>query len=153
MKQRIDTPSVAPEAFEAMLNLERYLRGCGLEAGLIHLVKLRASQINGCAYCVDMHSKDARAHGEEEQRLHALAVWSETPFFSERERAALSWAEAITRIGEGVPDALYAEARRQFSEKELVDLTVVVATINAWNRLAIPFRPPVGSYRPPATRA
>ena len=139
----------APEAYEAMSALERYLHECGLEPSLIELVKLRASQMNGCAYCLDMHTKDARAAGEAEQRLYVLDAWREAPFYSPRERAALAWTEAVTRLGdEAVPDALYDETRRHFSEKELVDLNWVVVAINAWNRLAIPFRYEVGSYQP-----
>jgi AhpD family alkylhydroperoxidase len=151
MEPRINYANVAPGALGAMQNLERYVRECGLEHSLLHLVKLRASQINGCAYCVDMHSKDARAGGEDEQRLYALSVWRETPFFSERERAALAWTEALTLIHEdGVPDELYRAVREHFSEKELVDLTLAVVAINGWNRIAISFRAPVGSYRPGA---
>src|SRR5215831_7122385 len=119
-----------------------------LEPSLFELIKIRASQINGCAYCIDMHTKDARAAGETEQRIYALNAWRETPFFSDRERAALAWTEAVTRIGGGVPDDLYAEARGQSSEKELVDLTWAVAAINAWNRVAISFRSVPGSYQP-----
>jgi len=151
MEQRIDYVKVAPGGIGAMLNLERYVRGSGLEHSLLHLVKLRASQINGCAYCVDMHSKDARAEGEDEQRLYALPVWRETPFFSERERAALAWTEALTLIHEhDVPDELYHAVREHFSEKELVDLTLAIVAINGWNRLAVPFRTPAGSYQPGA---
>ncbi|HLU25016.1 MAG TPA: carboxymuconolactone decarboxylase family protein [Longimicrobiales bacterium] len=152
MEQRLDYARVAPDGLRAMLDLERYIRECGLEHSLLHLVKLRASQINGCAYCVDMHSKDARAEGEEEQRLYALSVWRETPFFSERERAALAWTEALTLIHDerGVPDELYNAVRERFSEKELVDLTLAIVAINGWNRIAMSFRPPVGSYRPGA---
>jgi AhpD family alkylhydroperoxidase len=148
MEQRLDYPRLAPEAARAMYALGTYLAGCGLEHALIELVKTRASQINGCAYCIDMHTKDARAAGETEQRLYALNAWHETPFFTDRERAALAWTEAVTRIGGGVPDDLYAEARQQFSEKELVDLTWAVAAINAWNRVAISFRSVPGSYQP-----
>lgn len=154
MERRINYAGVAPDALAAMLNLERYVRESGLEASLLHLVKLRASQINGCAYCVDMHTKDARAAGESEQRLYAVSVWRETPFYTERERAALAWTESVTLIGEkGVPDTLYDEVREHFSEKELVDLTLAVVAINGWNRLAIAFRPPVGEYRPAAVAA
>jgi AhpD family alkylhydroperoxidase len=148
MKQRLDTLSLAPEAVKAMYGVETYLAGCGLEHSLRELVKIRASQINGCAFCLDMHTKDAREAGETEQRIYALNAWRETPFFTERERAALAWAEAVTRIGDGVPDDLYEEARRQFSEKELIDLTWAVAAINAWNRVAISSRAVPGSYRP-----
>jgi AhpD family alkylhydroperoxidase len=148
MEQRLDYPRLAPEAARAMYGLGTYLAGCGLEHALLELVKIRASQINGCAFCIDMHTKDARAAGETEQRIYALDAWRETPFFNERERAALAWAEAVTRIGGGVPDDLYADARQQFSEKELVDLTWAVAAINAWNRVAISFRSVPGSYQP-----
>jgi len=145
-KPRIDAHKAAPEAYEAMLALERYLHRCGLERSLIELVKLRASQINGCAYCIDMHTKDARAAGETEQRLYLLDAWRESPFYSPRERAALAWTEAVTRVSEThVPDDVYKEARKHYSEKELVDLNWVVVAINAWNRLAIPFRFPPGS--------
>jgi AhpD family alkylhydroperoxidase len=145
-KPRIDAHKAAPEAYETMLALERYLHRCGLERSLIELVKLRASQINGCAYCIDMHTKDARAAGETEQRLYLLDAWRESPFYSPRERAALAWTEAVTRVSEThVPDDVYKEARQHYSEKELVDLNWVVVAINAWNRLAIPFRFPPGS--------
>ena len=145
-KPRIDAHKAAPEAYEAMLALERYLHRCGLERSLIELVKLRASQINGCAYCIDMHTKDARAAGETEQRLYLLDAWRESPFYSPRERAALAWTEAVTRVSEThVPNDVYKEARQHYSEKELVDLNWVVVAINAWNRLAIPFRFPPGS--------
>ncbi len=145
-KPRIDAHKAAPEAYEAMLALERYLHRCGLERSLIELVKLRASQINGCAYCIDMHTKDARAAGETEQRLYLLDAWRESPFYSPRERAALAWTEAVTRVSEThMPDDVYKEARQHYSEKELVDLNWVVVAINAWNRLAIPFRFPPGS--------
>ncbi|MCC7286207.1 MAG: carboxymuconolactone decarboxylase family protein, partial [Burkholderiaceae bacterium] len=117
------------------------------EHSILELVKMRVSQINGCAYCLDMHSKDARAAGETEQRLHVLAAWREAPFYSERERAALAWAEALTLVAKrGVPDALYEQVREQFSEKALVELTLAVIAINGWNRLAIGFRSEVGGY-------
>ncbi len=151
---RMDYNKVAPGGVKAVYALEQYVRGSQLEPALIELVKLRASLVNGCAYCVDMHSKDARAKGETEQRLLALPVWRETPYFSPRERAALAWTEEVTEIAHGgVSDALYDEARGQFSDKELVDLTLAVIAINAWNRLAITFRPAVGSYKPPAATA
>jgi AhpD family alkylhydroperoxidase len=150
---RIDYYKVAPGAIKSLYALEQYLRASELEPSLVELVKLRASLMNGCAYCVDVHTKDARARGETEQRLFAVPVWHETPFFSPRERAALAWTEAVTEIGRGVSDALYDEARAQFSEKELVDLTVAVIAINAWNRLGVTFRPEVGSYTPAATTA
>jgi AhpD family alkylhydroperoxidase len=123
----------------------------GLEKPLFELVKIRASQINGCAYCIDMHTKDARLAGETEQRLYALSAWRETPFFSDRERAALEWTEAVTRVADThVPDEIYARVSAQFTEAELVTLTFAVVVINSWNRLSISFRPPVGSYQPTA---
>lgn len=132
-----------------MLGLEHYLHECGLEQSLIHLIKLRTSQINGCAYCLDMHWKDLRAIGESEQRLYALDAWREPPFYSDRERAALAWTEAVTRVADThVPDDVYELARKQFSEKELADLTVAIATINAWNRLSIAGRTTPGTYQP-----
>ena len=148
-KPRLVPRETAPEAYEAMSALERYLHRCGLERSLIELVKLRASQINGCAYCIDMHTKDARAGGETEQRLYLLEAWRESPFYSARERAALAWTEAVTRVAEThVPDEVYEEAGRHFSQKELVDLNWVIVAINAWNRLAIAFRLPPGTYQP-----
>jgi AhpD family alkylhydroperoxidase len=151
MTQRLNYGMVAPEGIRAMSALEHYVRHSGLEPGLLELIKTRASQINRCAYCIDMHTKDARADGETEQRLYALAAWRETPFFTERERAALAWTESITLISHGsVPDALFDEARRHFSEKELVDLTLALIAINGWNRLAIPFRTVPGSYQTPS---
>lgn len=149
MPPRFDYAKSAPGAYEAMLGLERYLHGCGLDERLIHLIKLRASQVNGCAYCIDMHWKDLRAIGEDEQRLYSLDAWEEGPFYSERERAAIEWTEAVTRIAaDHVPDAVYERARKHFSEKELADLTLAVATINAWNRLSIAARTPPGTYQP-----
>jgi AhpD family alkylhydroperoxidase len=150
---RADYYRVGPGGVKALHTLEQYLRTSGLEPALIELVKLRASLMNGCVYCVDLHTKEARARGETEQRLFAVPVWRETPFFSLRERTALAWTEAATQIGRsGVSDALYGEAQGQFTEKELVDLTFAVIAINAWNRLAVTFRPVVGSYKPaPAT--
>jgi AhpD family alkylhydroperoxidase len=149
MEPRIDARRFAPEAQKAMASLEQYLAGCGLDHRLIHLMKMRASQINGCAYCIDMHSKDARALGETEQRLYELDAWRETPFFTDRERAALAWTEAVTLVSQShVPDSVYEEVRKQFNEKEIVDLTLVVTTINAWNRLAIALRAVRGHYRP-----
>jgi AhpD family alkylhydroperoxidase len=150
---RIDVTKVAPEAYQAMSGLQRYVRQSGLERQLLGLVHMRASQINGCAYCLDMHSKDARAAGETEQRLYALNAWREAPFFSDRERAALAWTEAVTLVSQGhVPDEIYELARKHFSEKELVDLTLAVAEINAWNRIAISLRAVPGTYQP-ATHA
>jgi len=152
MAHRIDVDKIAPEAVRAMLGLEDYVRSCGLEPLLLELVKLRASQMNGCAFCVDMHTKDARAQGESEQRLYAVAVWQEAPFFTERERAALAWSEAVTYVGyTRVPDEVYQKVRKHFSEKELVDLTIALIAINGWNRLAVSFRKEAGTYQP-ATR-
>ncbi len=149
MEMRIDYGRVAVEAGKAMLGLEHYVRDSGLERPLLELVKMRASQLNGCAYCLDMHSKDARAAGESEQRLYVLPAWREAPFYSPRERAALAWTEALTLISAtDITDELYAATREHFSEKELVDLTMAVITINGWNRLSIAFRSPVGSYQP-----
>jgi AhpD family alkylhydroperoxidase len=147
---RIDYYTVAPRAVKALGGLDQYQRqSATLEPALLELVKLRASFMNGCAYCVDVHTKDARATGETEQRLFAVPVWRETPFFSARERMALAWTEAVTDLARGgVSDDLYDDARTQFSEKELVDLTVAVIAINAWNRLAVTFRADVGSYTP-----
>jgi len=148
MEPRIDYRKYAPDALQGMMTLEKHLHSCGLEPRLLHLLKLRASQINGCAYCIDMHSIDARAAGESEQRLYALDAWRETPFFDARERAALAWIEALTLVTKDhVPDAVYEEARRHFDEKQLVDLTVLGMTINAWNRLAIALRAVPGQYK------
>lgn len=142
-----------PKPMQLMLNIESYIANCGLDHKLLHLIKMRASQINGCAYCLDMHSKDARALGETEQRLYELNAWRETPFYSDRERAALAWTEAVTLITEGhVPDAVYNSVREQFSEEELVNLTLAITTLNAWNRLAISFRALPGSYRAAARK-
>ncbi|MFI5180970.1 MAG: carboxymuconolactone decarboxylase family protein [Thermoanaerobaculia bacterium] len=154
MKPRMNYQTASPGAVQAMLSLERHLHACGLEEKLLHLVKLRISQMNGCAYCLDMHWKDLRAIGESEQRLYELDAWREAPYYTERERAALAWAEGTTQVTDGhVPDALYEEARRHFSEKELVDLTLAVAAINAWNRFAIAFRVPAGTYQPESVSA
>ena len=149
MEERIHYTKVSPGAYHALLGLDKYLKGCGLEESLLHLVRLRASQINGCAYCLDMHWKDLRAIGESEQRLYSLDAWQESPYYSGRERAALTWTEAVTRVSEThVPDEVYEEARKHFNEKELADLTVTVATINLWNRLAIAGRVAPGTYQP-----
>jgi AhpD family alkylhydroperoxidase len=155
MAERLSYSKTAPDGTELLRKLDRYARNSGLEPDLLELVKLRASQINGCAFCIDMHTKDARAHGESEQRLYGVTTWREGPFYTPRERAALAWTEALTQIGQDrVPDDVYEEARKHFSEKELVDLTFAVIAINAWNRLAISFRTPPGSYKPddPITR-
>jgi AhpD family alkylhydroperoxidase len=148
MEPRLNYARPAPEAARAMAALGTYIAGSGLEPGLIELVKIRASQMNGCAFCIDMHTKDARAAGETEQRIYALNAWRETPFFTDRERAALAWTEAVTHIGGGVSDALYAEVRSHFEEKALVDLTWAVVAINGWNRIAISFRSVPGAYQP-----
>ena len=148
-KERMDYQKAAAGGVKALLQMEHYLATCGLEQGLMGLVKLRASQINGCAYCIDMHSKDLRAQGESEQRLYELDAWQETPFYTERERAALLWAEAVTRVADThVPDAVYEQVRQQFTESELVNLTFIIATINVWNRILISSRREPGSYRP-----
>ncbi len=139
--RRIDYGKVAPGARDAMLGLESYVHGSGLDPRLVELVKARVSQVNGCAYCIDLHTRRARELGETEQRLYALDAWREGPFFDARERAALAWAEAVTRLGEDrVSDAAFREARENFGEKALVDLTLAVVAINGWNRLSIAFR-------------
>ena len=149
MQPRIDYRKYAQQPLQSMLALEKYISESGLDPKLVHLVKMRASQINGCAYCLDMHSLDARAEGESEQRLYTLDAWRETPFFTDRERAALAWTEALTLISHTrAPDDVYDEVKKQFSEKEIVDLTFVIGTINLWNRLAISLRAVPGRYKP-----
>jgi AhpD family alkylhydroperoxidase len=146
---RINYAKAAPGVYEAMDALDSYLQTTAIERRLLFLVQLRASQINGCAYCLDMHWKDLRAAGENEQRLYSLDAWRECPYYSERERAALAWAEAVTLVAAGhVPDAVHDEARAHFNEKDLADLTLAVATINAWNRLSIAARLRPGTYQP-----
>lgn len=148
MQTRLNYAHASPGAVTAMRGLEAHVRASGLEPSLLELVKTRVSQINGCAYCLDMHTKDARAQGETEQRLYALGAWREAPFYSPRERAALAWAEALTLLAEThAPDDVYEDARTQFSEKELVDLTLAIVAINGWNRIAVGFRAPAGTYR------
>jgi AhpD family alkylhydroperoxidase len=148
MKARINYAKAAPGVYDAMDSLDRYLQECGLEKPLLFLIQLRASQINGCAYCLDMHWKDLRATGEGEQRLYSLDAWRECPYYSDRERAALAWTEAVTRVADGhVPDAVYEQVRPHFSEKELSDLTLAVVAINAWNRLSIAARLVPGGYQ------
>jgi AhpD family alkylhydroperoxidase len=138
MQQRINYLQDAPGLYEAMMALERYLRSSGLESRLVGLVKVRASQINGCAVCLELHWRQMREDGETEQRLYSLDAWNEVSLYNDRERAALAWTEAVTRVAEGhVPDAIYRRVRRQFTAKELANLTAAVATINAWNRLLI----------------
>src|SRR3984885_451941 len=150
MQARLEAQKVSPAAYQAMLGLEMFVREqTKLEPALLHLVKMRASQINGCAYCLDLHSKDARAEGETEQRLYALSAWEETPFFTDRERVALALTEAITLVREvHVPDAVYEKAKESFFDEELVNLTLAIITINGWNRLAITFRMVPGEYQP-----
>ena len=147
MEQRLDYLSATPNVVRAMLGLHKPLSQSGLETKLLDLVYFRVSQINGCAYCLDMHSKDLRAAGESEQRLYVLEAWRESPFYSDRERAALAWAEAVTTLSnKEVADDVYEQARAQFSEAELVNLTLAVITINGWNRLNIAFRTTPGTY-------
>ncbi|HZL55684.1 MAG TPA: carboxymuconolactone decarboxylase family protein [Bryobacteraceae bacterium] len=149
MNKRANISTIVPDGYKAMSGLEAYIRNSGIEHSLLHLVKTRASQINGCAFCLDMHTKDARAQGETEQRLYCLSAWRETPFYTDRERAALEWTESVTRVSEaGVSDDLYARMLRHFTEEELANLTLAVVTINGWNRMAIAFRSEAGSYRP-----
>jgi AhpD family alkylhydroperoxidase len=149
MQSRFDIASSAPGIYKAMFGLEQYLHSCGLEEKLLHLMKLRASQVNGCAYCIDMHWNDLRAAGETEQRLYGLDAWEESSYYSDRERAALLWTESVTNLQHGhVPDAVFEKVRQQFNDKEISDLTAAVATINAWNRLAISARAVAGEYQP-----
>lgn len=149
MEPRIDYRKFAPEAIKSMFGLEKYIADSGLDEKLVHLIKMRASQINGCAYCIDMHSKDARALGETEQRLYELDAWRETPFYTDRERAALEWTESLTLVSQThVPDSAYEEVKKHFSEKEIIDLTLAISTINAWNRIAIATRAVPGHYQP-----
>ena len=149
MEPRMDYTKIDHGIFEAMMGLEKYLLQSGLEESLLNLVRLRASQINGCAYCIDMHWKDLRADGENEQRLYGLDAWEESPYYSERERAALAWTEAVTNVREGhVPDEVFERAHRSFSDQELADLTLAIVAINGWNRLNIAVRTVPGSYQP-----
>jgi len=149
MESRIDLTTKGQGALTAILGLAKYLAKSTVEQKLLHLIELRASQINGCAFCIDMHSKDLRHEGDTEQRLYLLDAWRESPFYTDRERAALAWTEALTLITEGhVPDEVLDEARKQFSEEELIDLTLAICAINSWTRLNIAFRTPVGMYQP-----
>ncbi len=149
MQTRFDFIKAAPGIYLAMAGIEKYLRTCGLEESLLHLVRLRASQINGCAFCLDMHWKDLRAIGESEQRLYSLDAWRECPWYTDRERAALAWTEAVTLVASThVPDSVFDEVFPHFNEKELSDLTLAVAAINAWNRLSIASRTEPGTYQP-----
>jgi len=148
MEARIEFRNANPKILPLLLAIESYLRSTKIEPSLLNLIDVRASQLNGCALCLDMHTKDARAEGETEQRLYALDAWRETPFFDERERAALAWTEAVTQVADGhVPDDVYEQAKQCFNDEELVDLTLAVASINTWNRLNIAFRTVPGSYR------
>lgn len=148
MQPRIDYAKQSQEAQRSLYAIERYIYSSGLDHKLLHLIKMRASQINGCAFCIDMHSKDARAAGESEQRLYGLDAWRETAFYSDKERAALAWTEAVTLVSEThVPDDVFEELRGHFSEKEIVDLTLAVGMINLWNRLAISLRSIPGTYQ------
>ena len=152
MEPRIDYLKSARGAYHAMLGIEHYLEQCGLEASLQNLIKLRVSQINGCAYCIDMHWKDLRAAGESEQRLYGLGAWEESPYYTDRERAALAWAEAVTNIQDGhVPDQVFEHVKNFFNEKEVADLTLAVTAINSWNRLSIAARTVPGTYQPAKT--
>src|SRR5579872_5434462 len=148
METRIRYTTAVPGAFKAMLQFSEYAENSGLETSLIRLIQIRASQINGCAYCLDMHTKDARAEGDSEQRLYTLDAWRETPFFDERERAALEWTEAVTLVAQThVPDDVYERVKQHFNEQELIDLTLAVTQINVWNRLNVAFRTVPGNYR------
>jgi AhpD family alkylhydroperoxidase len=148
MKARLDFRKASPQGEKAMMGLHMFVRNCGLDHGLLELVKLRASQLNGCAHCIDMHTKELRADGESEQKLYLLNAWRESPFYSDRERAALAWAEAVTVLEHGqVPDDVYEMARKEFSEEELVNLTFALIAINGANRLNIAFRTVPGSYQ------
>lgn len=149
MKKRLNYQTVAPGALKGMFELEKFVQGSGLERSLYHLIKTRASQINGCAYCLDMHTKDARIAGETEQRLYVLSAWRETAMFTERERAALAWTEAMTLISENdMSDELYEQVLQHFTEQEVMILSMAIIAINGWNRLAISFRVEPGSYKP-----
>ena len=154
MEPRIDYLKSARGAYHAMLGIEHYLQQSGLEASLLHLIKLRVSQINGCAYCIDMHWKDLRAAGESEQRLYGLDAWEESPYYTDRERAAFAWAESVTNIQDGhVPDAVFEHVQKFFNDKELADLTLAVTAINSWNRLSIAARTTPGTYQPAKTHS
>jgi AhpD family alkylhydroperoxidase len=153
MEARLDYMKASPEAYKAMVHMEGVVRRSGIDLKLLELIKIRASQLNGCAFCIDMHTKDARFKGESEQRIYALDAWRETPFYTEKERAVLAWTEAVTNIQIGhAPDAVYEVLRRNFSEEEIVNITLAITTINAWNRIAIGFRMVPGSYQPNAAK-
>jgi AhpD family alkylhydroperoxidase len=149
VEPRLNAFKVAPHAYPALATLQKYVDSCGLERPLLELVRLRASQINGCAYCLDMHTKDARALGETEQRLYLISAWRESPFHTDRERAALEWTEAVTLVNEThVPDEVYERVKQHFTPLELVNLTTAIAMINTWNRLSVAFRTVPGTYQP-----
>ena len=153
MESRIDYLKSGRGVLEAMLGVERYIRQSGLEESLLNLIRMRASQMNGCAYCLDMHWKDARALGEKEQRLYGLDAWQESPYYTDRERAALAWTEALTNVREGhVSDEVYERVRTHFTEKELADLSLAITSINSWNRLNIAVRTVPGTYQPAKAR-
>jgi AhpD family alkylhydroperoxidase len=153
MEARLDYTKASLEAYQAMVQIEGVVRRSGIDPKLLELIKIRASQMNGCAFCIDMHTKDARFKGEDEQRIYALDAWRDTPFFTERERAALAWTEALTNIQVGhAPDAVYQQLSRNFTEPDIVNLTLAITTINAWNRIAIGFRLVPGKYQPNASR-
>jgi AhpD family alkylhydroperoxidase len=148
MEERIHYTKVSAGAFHALSGVEKYIKECGLEESLLHLIRLRASQINGCAFCLDMHWKDLRAIGESEQRMYSLDAWEEAPYYSDRERAALAWTEEVTKVSEThVRDEVYAEVKKHFSEKELADLTLTIGMINLWNRMSIAARTMPGTYQ------
>ena len=151
MQQRLQYATVSPDGYKAFGSVRAYIAKCGLEESLINLVYLRVSQINGCAYCVDMHTRDAEKAGESTRRLHNVITWHETPLFSERERAALAWAEAVTLVADGhVPDDVFEKAHRHFNDDELASLTLGIVAINGWNRLSIAFRTTPGTHQPAA---
>ena len=154
MKTRIDFTRISMQSLKPLFALGAQVEASGLEHSLLELVKMRSSQLNGCAYCLDMHTKDARAAGETEQRIYTLDAWRETPFFTDRERAALEWTEAVTLVSDTrVPDDVYERVKKQFKEEELVALTFAVIVINGWNRLNVSFKPHVGDYKPRAVAA
>lgn len=149
MQPRLNYQNLAHNGVRLMMEMEAYLRHSGLEPSLMELIKMRTSQMNGCAFCLDMHSKDARAAGETEQRLYGLDAWRETPYYTDRERAALSWTEALTNVQQGhVPDSVFEEVKRHFSDEEIANLTLAINQINSWNRISIAFRAVPGSYQP-----
>jgi AhpD family alkylhydroperoxidase len=154
MEERLDFKKISPDTYKAMLSLEKAVNASGIEASLLELVRLRASQINGCAQCIDMHAKNLRVQGENEQRLYLLGAWREAPFYTERERAALAWTEAVTLIADSHgPGEVYEEVRKHFSDVQLVNLTLAIVAINGWNRLNIAFRTVPGTYRAVPSRA